>query len=814
MINSNNLNKLYTAVTNGEELTTKSLNEMGFNSKDLKELVDSKKLDRVKRGFYEFKDDNELFFFGKRLLREKRYEEADECFKRCIEINPNHNGACFQLFVKYIKEKNYEQAFEYFKKLGNSENQFYNIDYNYYLFLLNIITEVPDEYKEFVKSIQMEDIRVRTDDKRFIDASQQNRLRYAAYQRKLPYALQQQKAIIAQNKGASTQDYISQVLLTQAAQAEDVSKNTIGTLADQKDYEGLIAYLEEKQNKMALNQTEVQILNLVNVLLTIQETKEIPESKYTQEPNLFTAINDENYEYALKLAHDFNEKNNVAFPNNVLEILLYDICELIRTLKEDTKRQEAVKTVSEPKRVVTFASITASLLKNDIKTALEDLNVYMESIEKPEYTFLIVGLIRISLLEKELAFTKPMLALTLLSKNDYKFDISIYIQEFYIALSKKQFDIARIYLDIITRAKNLGIETIDTSNLYKVLESSVSLLHKNDVARMEVPPEVKAKPKETFEETEETMELERQASQRAQETIFENKTPYVPRDSEKEFIEGKHQELVERKGALLLKPMSDERIDNILDMLEDYPDIRTFTFQSGANKQLVLKYHQTHKEYIDYKALLKEAEVKYRAENYQECLDICLQLLGYFEQPNAYIYGRIGLCYMKQFRLPLAIEYLTIATNKSRLDDENYDFSELIAKLRGDKFEADTIKPKFKMKESDFNSNDINNFFGIDNIEEVCACINENGLDIDAVAKDLGYSPEDINLIKLIYAREYYIQAEFEKGDALLKQVERSKEKNDVIKKAYAEIKKNRRFYPNRQLGENRPVILPDNVRK
>ena len=200
MINSNNLNKLYTAVTNGEELTTKSLNEMGFNSKDLKELVDSKKLDRVKRGFYEFKDDNELFFFGKRLLREKRYEEADECFKRCIEINPNHNGACFQLFVKYIKEKNYEQAFEYFKKLGNSENQFYNIDYNYYLFLLNIITEVPDEYKEFVKSIQMEDIRVRTDDKRFIDASQQNRLRYAAYQRKLPYALQQQKAIIAQNK--------------------------------------------------------------------------------------------------------------------------------------------------------------------------------------------------------------------------------------------------------------------------------------------------------------------------------------------------------------------------------------------------------------------------------------------------------------------------------------------------------------------------------------------------------------------------------------------------------------------------------------
>ena len=40
MINEENLNKLYEGIINGNELTTKELNSYGFNSKDLKELIE------------------------------------------------------------------------------------------------------------------------------------------------------------------------------------------------------------------------------------------------------------------------------------------------------------------------------------------------------------------------------------------------------------------------------------------------------------------------------------------------------------------------------------------------------------------------------------------------------------------------------------------------------------------------------------------------------------------------------------------------------------------------------------------------------
>ena len=46
------LEKLYDGVIDEVTLTTKKLNEYGFNSMDIKKLIDDKIIERVKRGWF------------------------------------------------------------------------------------------------------------------------------------------------------------------------------------------------------------------------------------------------------------------------------------------------------------------------------------------------------------------------------------------------------------------------------------------------------------------------------------------------------------------------------------------------------------------------------------------------------------------------------------------------------------------------------------------------------------------------------------------------------------------------------------------
>ena len=68
MVNVEKLDMLYDKVIDGDELTTKKLNELGFNSKDIKDLIEQGILERVKRGYYSFKAVNNLFYYGKNNL--------------------------------------------------------------------------------------------------------------------------------------------------------------------------------------------------------------------------------------------------------------------------------------------------------------------------------------------------------------------------------------------------------------------------------------------------------------------------------------------------------------------------------------------------------------------------------------------------------------------------------------------------------------------------------------------------------------------------------------------------------------------------
>jgi len=813
MIKEEKLTKLYDAVLAKETLTTKKLNEYGFTSKDLNDLIQEGIIERTKRGLYSLKSVEELFYYGKKLIAEKERDKASLCFERCFELDPTHLGSCFQLFCRSVQKEDYHRAIELYEYLLQFENEYYKRDGNYYIYLLNIITELPEKYQLYAKGLEFNDIKIPSTDKRYRDIRLHNQVRTCVLEGSFPHALKKFNQIIYNKAKLTVQDIIVKSLLLQAVNVESISKKTVVSLIKEKKYDEVVTYLSNKKDRHKLSKSEEYNLKLAKQFITIQSFSKVPQRTSSQAENIFEAIDTNNYDIALELCNEYNNRNNISNDNNATNLLLNDICVLINTLSKpkqaEEPKEENQKTVgTNIQPVITFSSIVSYLLQNDLDNAFLSLNSYMKSIGKDDYEFIIIDLIKISLLEKDLAFTKPMITLTQMSRENYSLDISNYIQDFYVTLSQNKFEEARIYLDIISKANKLDQDYIMTDNLYQALEKSEKILNHKLTDSISKPV---AKVMDDNKEENINVATSISLPSPKQPKSKERQNVIIPekRNSEKEFIAKKYKQLVRKKGIILLRPMDSDRIDRIIDMVKEYPNMVAFAIGKDDKQQVVLKYNKAI-ENVDVKNLIKQGEAAYSSGKYNECLKNFLQLLQTFDEPKPYIYAKLGLTYAKKNNIPLAIDYLTIATELSKqLNKANgkFDFTEKLLVLKGEISQEDT-KPVFKVSQQDFNYNDVNNFYGIDNFNDINDYVCESGLDVESACHQLQIPSEKINLIKLIYAREFYMQGDFDRGDLLLKSFERSKDKTQETIKISNEIRKNKRFYQNRQTETSRKLVL------
>lgn len=812
MINDENLNKLYNNILSKSELTTKELNEMGFTSKDIKDLIELGKLERIKRGYYIFLSIDDLYIYGKKLIAEKKIEEATKCFQKCFELDSKHSGASFQLFLRSLIAKDYEKVFEYFEVFFQTDNKFYSNDNNFYLYLLSIITELPEKHREYTRFLKIEDIRVDFEDKRYKDIPLQNKIRIAVLQRKFPYALKQLKDLITKHGFVTLQDIVTRTLLFQAIEVETKNKNELLEFVYNRDYEKAVEFLNSKEKRYNLSLNDRYVLKLLNVLLTMLKTGKVLERKVFQAEKLFDAIDGNNFELALKISDEYNQSNNINNNDNAINLLLGDICEEIKRLEskkeivDGTKKEEFVEqeeaqilvdtTKFEEKKetTATFSDVIKYLLQKDLDNAFKTLRNYLNSIQKREYEFLIIDLIKISLIENDIAFTKAMLTLTYIIRDNFKFDNSIYIQEFYIALSQNKFDIARLYLDILINSKNLGIDCNFAEDLIQVLNAAEGIIEEIKSERTEEKKVVVA------EEKNETIEFMKKPKQQKE----LNKKVEI-KDSEREFIESKHNLLLNGEGIVLLRPMDSERRKAIHQIVKSYPDMVSFSIGSDNNRQIVLRYKPYNSEFVDVKNLILTGNIAYKNKRYEECISCYLQLLQ-FGVPKAVVYARLGLSYMKLWQKDRAINYLTIATELSKNENKQYDFTELIASLKGLIDESDK-KPKFRMNSNEF-INDTTIYYGIEDFDDITAYILESGLDVESACQLFEKTEEETDIIKLLYARWFYQDGNYQKGDEFLKSVEKSQHKTSKTKQIFDTIRTNKKFYINRERENDMKLSL------
>lgn len=773
MIIEEKLDRLYEKALENTEMTTKQLNEIGFNSKDINELIEDGTIERIKRGQYSFKSIEKLLFYGKKLISKKEYDKSTACFEKCYELDSNNLGACFQLFFKNIQIENYEKAFELYEKLSQSKNKYYNNDLNYYLYLLSIITNIPEKYKEYAKYINIENIRVLPTDKRYEDIPLQNKIRIAALQRKFPFALKQLKELTEKHGGSTTQDVITRTLLYQAARTETISKDAILNLIREKKYNEVINYLLDTQKRHKLSLFEDYILELANQIIEIQETSEIPKIKEDNITILDDAIKAKDYELALDLCKEHDEKYNIRNDNSIT-ILLTDICELIKKIKKEQKQEKG-----------NYELILSYLLNNDIENALYNLNIHMNKIGKEGYTYLIEDLIKISKLDNDCAYTKPMVALTLITNDKFEFDISKYIRDFYIELSKKNYEKARIYVDIVSKANKIENNIIVTDNLYKILDLSENLTQQEQIEETEIK---ESKEPETIEpEKIEIIDIKP-----------EEVTVDIIKNEEEKLISKKYNE-IKQKGIIILKKIKPERIDKLFEVIDKYDDIVGYIINFEGNRHVVLRYYVPSKETLkNASKTIREVNQAYSNNDYKLCIEKFTELIKGIPNPKSSIYGKLGMSYLRTNKKNTAIDFLIIASEQAKTEKNQIDYTDLIYALKGQIKEEDT-KISVEVKESEFEEDNINNYYGIDDFDDVNKYIHLSGLDVETACKSLNKTPEQTDIIKLIYARQYYIQGDIDRGDLFIKSVENSKEKTDLVIKLLDKIRTNKKIYESKE---------------
>ena len=803
MINVEDLEKIYNGVAEGIDLTTKQLHEYGFNSADINKLIEDNIIERVKRGHYSLKDIDELYDYGVRLAKGNNYDLANRTFLKCFELEPNNYKYCLQLFTVCIHEKEYDKAFKLYDRLYKLSNDNEKIDLRYYMYLLNYITDIPGKYKDMVEGTNYYSIKIPSDDKRYSDVISYNRARSTAIKGKFSSAWRILYAITIKNRGYTLQDIAEKNLLTQTITEEKKSRKVVNSLVSEKKYDAVIDYLENKRKKHKLNTIEEYIIKLSESYLIIKNSSTIPIEKNIDTDNLFEAIQANKFDLALKINNEFNKEREIANEDNTLNIILTDICKLINSLKKSNTNKKPDIVEEQQKEVKSdnnFMSLVSSLMSNDIDSAFKYLECYLLEIGKSEYGYIITNLIKLSILEKDIAYTTPMLELSLMNSNNYQFNINKYIQKFYLCLSSERLDEAEIYLNIISNAAKINNIDFNVKNLYKILENYQSRIN----YQANIP---------TFEKNSQPQENNISYDKEGIEDddVFDdnsqtNNEDIIREQSDIKFIEKKHDELIRNKGIIILNSMNAERTEFILNEADKYLDMSAFTIVDDGKTRIVLKYNELDYEDFDVTALITEAMDDYRDGFYEDSLNKQIKILETNAENKSSNYAMIGLSYMRQFDIDKAIEYLTVANYLAKQENSTRDYGDLLLRLKGE-INKEDIKPFVRMQQKDF-KNDNDNFYGIKNFEELNTYICESGLDVESACRSLNMSEEDIDVVKLIYAREYYTLGNKEKGELFLKSYEKSKAKTNKTKSIYKYLQQNKKFYKNRFDGEPRQISL------
>ena len=251
----------------------------------------------------------------------------------------------------------------------------------------------------------------------------------------------------------------------------------------------------------------------------------------------------------------------------------------------------------------------------------------------------------------------------------------------------------------------------------------------------------------------------------------------------------------------LLDNMEDTSLIEIQKILENNDKVKFFSINIEGKKRLIIKKH----EKTSFKGFNNETEIINLAKYYMqkhmwsESIMMRNKLICHHNNPYSYLYYHNGACYLRMNNIKEAIKYYEIASGVAKLEgaDKYSELDDFICKLKYEE-SVQQKQPSINIDEGVFKK-DLNDNYGIDIYNDIVALIEEKDLTLSEACSMFKLNDEKINMVKLMYARNYYSKCLFDSGDKLLKEVEKSSEKTPMIKSLMREIKTNKKYYQYRK---------------
>ena len=698
MINEEVLEKLCQSIINDDKITTKTLKKFNLNYLDIKKMLSLNILKKEKKGIYNFISSDYLLKYAKTLISKKEYQSAAIILEKSLILSPNNEEIISMLLYVSLELKNNKRAVELCQILKNKED--YKNKVNYYLSLLCLTTNIPKEDKD--------------------------------------------RLITEPNTIIPFHDLITEKLHQNIFEYEEDSILILSDFFKNNDYLGLKKALIEKEKNNGLNIFEEYILKLLYILSSRNINNINNEIK---ESNIFTEIDNGNYQKALKRTIEYSE-DYFIYHVKCLNKILTKIDKLI-TKSNQIKLAKA----NYEEYVKTFPGVMKSLASRDINLILSSIESYLSSIGLNNYYPLMLNLIKLSLISGNSNLLGPISILFSISNKTYKFNISVYLKKFYSALTRKDFEKAKMYLNIISSASKIDIEFPMLQGLYGYLTE------KED--------------KEEFKEKEDIL------------------TRINKKEQLTEYILQLREALIQEKGIIVLKSMKQEEINLVLKIIKKWENIGAFTISCNGVKRIVLKYQENSNQ-INIEEKFSEANEAYENKEYLKAINLYRELLHYSNDKT--IFRRLGTSYMALYENKLALDYLTVAYYLEKNKQAKAEYMNLILTLtKKDKIEDKNNEDYNYCSETDF---DIVNDY-----------ILKTGLDVESACQELNMTPYQTNTIKLYYAREFFIQRCPKKGEEFLKSFTASKDKSKQGKKMYNKIQKSKKVSSNRKSIKVRQLV-------
>jgi hypothetical protein len=331
------LEELYDLVIDGYVINKKILVSKGFTGEDIIELLRKKYIIETEKETYKIYNADKFHKYGIKLLQEGKIKEANICFKQCHKLNPTGRKINLQMILTSLIRNNYEEVLTLYKNLEDATIMTHKLDNNLYLYLLSFIIELPQEYKEKIRELKYEDIAL----PKQVISKDENKVRIAIYQNKLPYACKLLNDIMAKKNDEYSLKYeLLKILTYKAADAERDFKSKLLKLTKNEEYKEIIEILKEKSNTKKLNKVEMYILLTSYTIINILETKTIPEKKVTITYDIYTALMGNNFDLAKEINLEHHTLIGTDANEDPVNILLEKIIELIKDIEKTNKKIE------------------------------------------------------------------------------------------------------------------------------------------------------------------------------------------------------------------------------------------------------------------------------------------------------------------------------------------------------------------------------------------------------------------------------------------------------------------------------------------